>query len=213
MKSILILGLGRFGISVAKTLYSLGNEVMVVDKNAELVNDIAENVTHAVVGDMSDENVLRSIGAQNFDMVFIGASEDIGVSMMTAMVLKEVGAKYIIAKAQSEMHGKILTKIGVDKIVRPEHDMGVKIAHSLVRGDFIDFIELSPDYSIAEINVPEDWLGKTILELDIRKKYGINILAVKKDGVINAEPGADYVFSPNSLVVVMGSNKKLSKLK
>ncbi len=213
MKSILILGLGRFGISVAKTLYSLGNEVMVVDKNADLVNDIAESVTHAVVGDMCDENVLRSIGAQNFDMVFVGASEDIGVSMMTAMVLKEIGAKYIIAKAQSEMHGKILVKIGVDKIVRPEHDMGVKIANSLMRGDFIDFIELSPEYSIAEINVPDNWIGKTILELEIRGKYGINILAVKKDGVINAEPGADYVFSPNSLIVVMGSNKKLSKLK
>ena len=191
MKSILVLGMGRFGSSVATTLYSLGNEVLVIDRNADIINELSDSVTHAIVGDICDENVLKSVGARNFDIVIIAASEDIGMSMMTAMTLKELGAGYIIAKAQNELHGKVLTKIGVDKVIRPEHDMGVKMAQAMERGDFIDFIELSPDYSIAELEVPSNWQGKTISELAIRAKYGINILAVKTGNEINAEPHAD----------------------
>lgn len=213
MKSVLVLGMGRFGSSVAVTLNSLGNEVLVIDRNADRINDLADSVTHAIVGDICDEGVLKSVGARNFDMIIIAASEDIGMSMMTAMTLKELGAGYIIAKAQNELHGKLLTKIGVDKVVRPEHDMGVKMAQAMERGDFIDFIELSPDYSIAELQVPANWWGKTISELAIRVKYGINILAVKTGDEINAEPHADFVFAEGNVMIVMGSNKKLAKLR
>lgn len=213
MKSFMILGLGRFGMTVAETLYNLGNEVLVMDKNAEVINDISERVTHAVVGDICDENTLKSIGARNFDVVVLASAGSMEVSIMATMILKEIGVKYLAVKAQNSIHAKILFKIGADKVFMPEHDMGVRFAHMLVRGDFLDFIELSPDYSIGELSVPENWHGKSMAELNVRANYGVNVLAVKNGNIINPEPAADYIFNKNDVAVVIGSNNKLAKLK
>lgn len=213
MKSFLVLGLGRFGVTVAKTLCSLGNEVLAVDKNAEIVNDIAEDVTHAIVGDMCDENVLRSFGVTNFDAVIVAVTENMEVSLMTTMILKELGARKIIVKSSGELHAKILTKIGADKVVMPESDMGIKMAQSLTQSGLIDFIELSSEYSIAEIAVPSSWYGRSLMEVNVRVRYGINVIAVKNGDAINAELSADYVFAAGDVVVAIGSNKKLDKIK
>ena len=213
MKSFLVLGLGRFGISVAKTLGKLGNEVLAIDKNADKVNDLAEDVTHAIVGDISDESVLKSIGVTNFDAVIVAASENMEVSLMTTMILKELGAKKIIVKSSGELQAKILTKIGADKVVMPEDDTGIKMAQSLTQNGLIDFIELSPEYSIAELAVPSSWCGKSIAQLNVRVRYGVNIIAVKKGDSINADLSADYVFASEDVVVAIGSNKKLDKIK
>lgn len=213
MKSFMILGLGRFGVAIAETLYNLGNEVLVMDKNAEVINEISERVTHAVIGDICDENTLRSIGARNFDVVVLASAGSMEVSIMATMVLKEIGVKYLAVKAHDSLHAKILLKIGADKVFMPEHDMGVRVAHTLVRGDFLDFIELSADYSIGELSVPEHWHGKTMAELNVRSGYGINVLAVKNGNTINPEPAADYVFKKGDVIAVVGSNKKLAKLK
>lgn len=213
MKSFLVLGLGRFGVTVAKTLCALGNEVLAVDKNAEIVNDIADDVTHAVVSDICDENVLRSFGVTNFDAVIVAASENMEVSLMATMMLKDLGARKIIVKSSGELHAKILTKIGADKVVMPECDMGVKMAQSLTQSGLIDFIELSSEYSIAELSVPSSWYGKTLAQLNVRARYGINVIAVKKGDAINAELLADYVFASGDIIVSIGTSKSIDKIK
>lgn len=212
MKSFMVLGLGRFGMSIAKNLYSLGNEVLAVDKNAETVNEISDSVTHAVIGDICDENTLKSLGARNFDVVILSTAGSMEVSIMATMILKDIGVKYLAVKAQNSLHSKILMKMGADKVLMPEFDMGVKLAQALSYGDFLDFIKLSPDYSIAELQAPEHWRSKTISELNVRARYGINILAVKNSDGINPAPSPDYAFNKDDIIVAMGSNAKLAKM-
>ena len=213
MKSFLVLGLGRFGETIAKTLCSLGNEVLVVDKNADIVNAAAEEVTHAIVGDICDENVLKSIGVTNFDTVIVAVSESMEVSIMATVILKELGAKHIVVKSSGGLHSKILEKVGADSIVMPEYDIGVKMAQSLTRGGLIDFIELSSEYNIAELKVPSSWYGKSLMDLKIRDNYGININAIKTGTSINAELTADYVFNEGDIMVAIGTKKNLDKIK
>ena len=213
MKSFLVLGMGRFGSALAEALYSGGNDVLVMDKNSEKINDMADHVTQAITGDICDENTLKSIGARNFDVVILAAASNMEVSTMATIILKELGVKYLVAKAQNAIHAKVLKKIGADKVLMPERDMGIRLAQTLVMGDFLDYIRLSSDYSIIELNVPESWCGKTIIEINIRVKYGVNILAIKNADGINPDPGANYRFKTDDVIVAIGPNKKISKLK
>lgn len=211
-KQFVIIGLGRFGASVAKTLYALGHDVLAIDSNEDLVQEISDSVTHAVQMDATDENALRTIGLRNFDVAVVTIGANIQASVMATLLVKEMGIKYIIAKGNSDLHAKVLYKIGADRVILPEKDMGVRVAHNLVSSSILDYIELSPDYSIIEIESPRDWYGKSMKELSLRSKYGINVMAIKRNNEVNISPDADDVINKDDIVVAIGSAEDLTKL-
>ncbi len=212
-KQFVVIGLGRFGSSVARTLYALGNDVLAIDISEAAVQEISDSVTHAVQADGTDENVLKSTGIRNFDVAVIGMGDDVQGSIMATLLVKELGVKYVVAKAQSEIHAKVLYKIGADRVVFPERDMGTRVAHNLASSNILDYIELSSDYSIAEIAAIPDWVGKSLRELNMRSKYGMNVMAIKRNGDINISPGADDVILKDDVIVVIGGNEELNEIK
>lgn len=211
-KQFVVIGLGRFGRSVAETLYELGNDVLVIDKNEEAVQDMANSVTHAVQMDATDENSLRTLGISNFDVAVVTVGSDIQASVMTTLLVKELGVKYIIAKGKSDLHAKVLYKIGADKVILPEKDMGVRVAHNLVSSNILDYIELSPDYSVIEIDTPAIWYNKSIRDLNLRSKFGINVMALKRNDEIDVSPQADAVIKQGDVLVAIGSTEDLNDL-
>lgn len=211
-KQYVIIGLGRFGSSVAKTLYSLGHDVLVIDRDEDLIQDIADSVTHAVQMDATDENAVKTLGIRNFDVAVVSIGSNIQASIMATLIVKELGVKYIIAKGNSDLHAKVLRKIGADKVILPEKDMGVRVAHNLVSASIVDYIELSHDYSIMEIKSLDEWSGKTLSELKLRSKYGINVMAIKHNDDIKVTPAADDVVSKGDIIVALGSADDLKKL-
>ena len=211
-KQFVIIGLGRFGSSVAKTLYALGHDVLAIDSNEDLVQEISDSVTHAVQMDATDENALRTLGLRNFDVAVVTIGANIQASVMATLLVKDMGIKYIIAKGNSDLHAKVLYKIGADRVILPEKDMGVRVAHNLVSSSILDYIELSPDYSIIEIESPKEWYGKSMKELSLRSKYGINVMAIKRNNEVNISPDADDVINKDDIVVAIGSADDLTKL-
>ncbi|WP_283718681.1 potassium channel family protein [Clostridium perfringens] len=211
-KQFVIIGLGRFGASVAKTLYALGHDVLAIDSNEDLVQEISDSVTHAVQMDATDENALRTLGLRNFDVAVVTIGANIQASVMATLLVKDMGIKYIIAKGNSDLHAKVLYKIGADRVILPEKDMGVRVAHNLVSSSILDYIELSPDYSIIEIESPKEWYGKSMKELSLRSKYGINVMAIKRNNEVNISPDADDVINKDDIVVAIGSAEDLTKL-
>jgi len=212
MKQFAIIGMGRFGTSLAQTLYSLGNDVLAIDINEEKIAAVSDYVTHAVAGDATDEQTLTSLGINNLDVAVVTIGGDIQASILVCLLCIELGIKRVIAKAQSELHARVLRKIGVDKIVFPERDMGMRLARNLVSSSVLEFIELSPDHSLVEITVPEKWENTSIMDLDIRAKYGINIMAIKHEGIINVSPKAQDVLEKGDTIVVIGSNEDIRKI-
>ncbi|WP_291653629.1 TrkA family potassium uptake protein [Clostridium sp.] len=211
-KQFVIIGLGRFGSSIAKTLYSLGNDVLAIDKDEDIVQEIADSVTHAVQLDATDENALRALGIRNFDVAVVTIGDNIQSSIMATLLVKELGVKYIIAKGHSDLHAKVLYKIGADRVVLPEKDMGVRVAHNLVSANILDYIELSEDYSVMEIQVLNEWSGKTLNELRLRSKYGINVMAIKRGDEVNLSPSAEDIIEDNDVIVAIGSADDLNRL-
>ena len=211
-KQFVIIGLGRFGSSVAKTLYALGHDVLAIDSNEDLVQEISDSVTHAVQMDATDENALRTLGLRNFDVAVVTIGANIQASVMATLLVKDMGIKYIIAKGNSDLHAKVLYKIGADRVILPEKDMGVRVAHNLVSSSILDYIELSPDYSIIEIESPKEWYGKSMKELSLRSEYGINVMAIKRNNEVNISPDADDVINKDDIVVAIGSAEDLTKL-
>jgi len=212
MKQFVVLGLGRFGSAVATTLVELGHEVLGVDNDEERVNDLKDKITQAVQADITEERVLKELGVKNFDAAIVSIATDLEASILVTMMLKEMGLKYIIAKAQSALHGKVLEKIGVDKIVFPERDMGIRIARSLIIPNIKDYIELEPDYSVIEIEALPEFADKTLSELDLRNKYGINVLAIKRDNSFNVSPQAKDIIKKDDFLIVIGETKKITEL-
>lgn len=211
-KQFVVIGLGRFGSSIAKTLYSLGNDVLAIDPDEETIQGIADNVTHAVQADGTDEHSLRALGIGNFDVAVVTIGSSVQASIMTALLVKDLGAKKILAKAHSELHAKVLKKIGVDRVIFPERDMGVRVAHNLVATNILDYIELSPDYSIAEIVSAAEWEGKSLQELNMRTKYGINVMALKRNNEINISPTAEDIIQAGDIIVAIGGVDELNEL-
>lgn len=209
-QSFAVLGLGSFGQSVAKTLYALGHEVLAIDGNEEVVQTISDNVTHAIEGDCRDENVLRAVGIRNFDVVVVAIGQDLEASILITTMLKELGVSYVVAKAHSLMHSRILKKVGADKVVFPELDMGVRVANTLSNVNVVDQLSLSDGYSIVEINCPESWVGKSMIELDIRARYGINVLAVRAGDDIDVSPDPHRIFSKEDVVIVIGADDDMN---
>ncbi|KXZ39337.1 trk system potassium uptake protein TrkA [Alkalithermobacter thermoalcaliphilus JW-YL-7 = DSM 7308] len=212
MKQFVVIGCGRFGSSVATTLYGYGNDVLAIDKSEEKVQNISNFVTHAVQADVTDENALKSLGIRNFDVAVIGIGTDIQSSIMATLIVKELGVKYVLCKAQNELQAKVLYKIGADKVVFPERDMGVRVAHNLVSKNVIDYIELDLEYSIVEIACPQTWIGKSIKELNLRASYGINVMAIKQGANINISPAAEDTLQENDILIVIGKNQDINKI-
>lgn len=213
MKTFVVIGLGRFGSAVATELSSLGHEVLAVDEREDHVQRVAEKVTHAVTGDARDPSVLRALGVRNYDCAVVAVGDDIGNSALITLNLKEIGVKRVICKAQSHVHRKVLEKIGADLVIFPEQEMAIRLARSLANGDILNFIELSDEFSIVERLVPEDWVGKSILELDIRAKWRVTVIAVRRGERMTISPGRDYVFqAQDDCMVILGSNADIDRL-
>lgn len=212
LKSFVVIGCGRFGSSVARTLHDLGNEVMVIDISEDAIREISEETTYAVQADAMDETVLRDLGLRNFDVAVISIGSDIEASIMATLVVKELGIKRVIAKAQSELHRKVLDKIGADKVIFPERDMGVRVAHNLTSTNILDFIELSPDYSIIEITAIEEWENKTLGQLRLSTKYGLNVMAIKRGNKITVSPSGEILIEKDDVLVVIGSMSDIKRI-
>ncbi|QQZ08099.1 potassium channel family protein [Heyndrickxia vini] len=210
-KEFVVIGLGRFGGSICKELADQGMEVMAIDQDEDRVNEFASIATHAVIADTTDETVLKNLGIRNFDHVIVAIGADIQASILTTLMLKEIGVKNVTVKAQNDYHAKVLDKIGADHVVHPERDMGRRIAHHIVSNNVLDYIELSNEYSIAEI-VANEWLvGNTIVDLNIRAKYGLNIVAIKRSGTMIISPQAYDTIEPNDVLIIIGADTDIHR--
>ena len=203
----IVLGLGRFGMSVAKTLAENGCEVLAVDNNPETVQNALEFVTHAVKADVTDEIALKSLGIGNFDVAVIAIGSSLEASIMSTLIAKEAGVKYVVTKATDARSKKVLKKIGADRVIFPEREMGVRVANSLLYGNFFEFIELSDEFGIAEVPPIKEWIGKTIAGCEVRARYGLNIVAIKHNEKVDVTPSATYVFKEDDIVIVLGENR------
>ena len=209
MKTYLVIGLGRFGSALARQLCALGAEVLAMDVRSDLVQQIANDVTHAVVGDAQDKEVLRALGARNFDCAIIAIGDDLAASVLVTMNLKELEVPYIVCKAHDETHRKVLEKLGVDRVVIPEREHAQRLGRSLHSHNVLDYIELSEAYGILEVPAPKSWIGKTLKELNVRAKLGVNIIAVENGKKTNVSPAADYAIQPGDILVVLGESYAL----
>lgn len=210
-KSFAVIGLGRFGGSICRTLTDEGMEVLAIDVNEERVNEFSMIASHAVVGDSTDETVLKSLGIRNFDHVIVAIGDDIQSSILTTLILKELGVSRVTAKAQNDYHEKVLRKIGADHVVHPERDMGRRIAHNMTSSNVVDYLELSDEHSIVEIVANGKIGGHTIMDLDIRKKYGLNIVAIKRGEDIIVSPQAGEMINVNDVLIVIGTDNDIDR--
>ena len=211
-KQYLVIGCGRFGSSVAKKMCQLGNEVMVIDKDEDSIENIAEQVTHTAIVDVTEERDLKSIGLGNFDVVIVAISSDIRASIMATVMAKEMGVPKVVCKAKDELQAKVLYKIGADKVVFPERDMGIRLAYNLASENILDQINLDPEYSIMEIVTPQNWVGKTIIELNLRAKYDITVLAVKTQSGLKVMPSPNYKMQEKNILIIIGNTDKISDI-
>lgn len=211
-KQYIVIGCGRFGSAVAKKMCQLGNEVMVIDKDEDSIENIAQQVTHTAIIDVTEERDLKSIGLGNFDVVIVAISSDIRASIMATIMAKEMGVPKIVCKAKDELQAKVLYKIGADKVVFPERDMGIRLAYNLASENILDQINLDPEYSIMEIVTPQNWIGKTIIELNLRVKYEITILAVKTQSGLKVMPSPNYKMQEKNILIIIGNTEKISDI-
>ncbi|WP_336776848.1 potassium channel family protein [Paenibacillus sp. MMO-58] len=211
-KQFAVIGMGRFGSSIASSLTEMGFEVLAIDSSEDKIQDAINKVTHAVSADSTDEEALRSLGIRNFDVVVVAIGEDIQASILTTLILKDLGVKMIVVKAQNDLHGKVLTKIGADKVVFPERDMGLRVAHHLISPNILEYIEISEDHSIIDLKAPEAMIGKSLKQLDIRAKFKCNVMAIKTNGQMNIAPYPDDLIRPDDVLVIVGRNADLSNL-
>jgi trk system potassium uptake protein TrkA len=210
-KEFAVIGLGRFGGSVCRTLSEQGMEVLAIDVNEDKVNEYASIASQAVVADSTDENVLKSLGIRNFDHVIVAIGDNIQASILTTLILKELGVEKITVKATNDYHEKVLKKIGADHIVHPERDMGERIANNMISNNVLDYLELSDRHSIVEIVANERLHGHSLLELDIRAKYGINIVAIKRNNDIIVSPLASEVIYEGDILIVIGADQDIDR--
>lgn len=212
-KDFVVFGLGKFGSSVAQTLAANGCDVLAIDKSEERIQDVSEFVTHAVQADVTDADALNALGIRNFEVAVVAISNDMQSSIMATILAKEMGVGYVVAKAQNDIHKRVLEKVGADRVIFPEREIGVRIANNLTSDSFVDFIELSDDFSIVELEVKERWKGKTLREIDMRKAYGLNVVGMRQGAIMTITPGPDKLLEFGEILIVIGSNKNLMKLR
>lgn len=208
-KEFVVIGLGRFGGSIVRELVEQGADVMAIDKFSDRVDEFASIATQAIVADTTDESVLKSLGIRNFEHVIVAIGEDIQSSILTTLMLKEIGVNKITVKAQNDYHEKVLRKIGADQVVHPERDMGIRIANNMISNNVLDYLELSDEHSIMEIIANELLAGSTLIDLDIRARYGINIVAIKRGNEILVSPQATEEIQVNDILIVIGADSDI----
>jgi len=211
MKSILLIGLGRFGATMAMKLHELKHEVMAIDISEERINAILPYVTSAQIGDCTNEQYMSSLGVRNFDLCVVAIGDNFQSSLETTALLKDLGAKFVLSRANRDIHAKFLLRNGADQVVYPEKEMAIRSAVRYSSDNIFDYIELTPDHSIYEVPVPSSWVDKSIVQINVRNKYHISILAVKLGQELSSLPGADYVFLGTETLVIMGSNTDIKK--
>lgn len=208
-KSFAILGLGRFGISVARSLAATGAEVLAVDQDEHLVQAVAGEVTHAVQADLTDEVALAQLGLRNFDVVVVAIGVNLQASILTTLFLKEAGVPYVVAKAANEQHARVLEKVGADRVVSPEREAGERLANALTTANLVDYITFAPGYSIVEIVSPPESHGRSLKELNWGAKLGVNVVAIRRGDTVKPAPGALDVIQPGDILIATGPDKAL----
>lgn len=210
-KQYAVLGLGSFGESVALTLENMGCDVLVMDDSYEKIQEISDKVSYAMKADVADPEALQSLGGRNLDGVVIAVSENLEAGIMATMLCKEMGIPLVVAKAKNSLQGAILERVGADRIVYPEIEMGSRVAKSLVSREFMDWIELSKDYSMVEIAVPDKWAGRSLVEVSARERLGINVVGIIVDGKIDVTPDPQKPLPEGGILIVIGTNEILEK--
>jgi trk system potassium uptake protein TrkA len=223
MRQFAVIGLGRFGASVARALARKGYDVLAVDVNEELTQAISDEVTQAICLDATDEKALRAVGIENVDVAVVGVGTNLEASILATLNLKEIGIKEIVCKAVNEDHKKVLEKIGATRVVQPEREMGTRVANSLVSTSVIEHIELSNESSIVELIAPKEFIGKNLREIDVRAKFGVNVIALKRripsaskqgeEEIVNVSPKAEDIIKKGDILIVLGSNEYIDQLK
>ena len=209
MKSVLLIGMGKFGQTLGERLLNMGDEVMIVDKNEDIVNTLAPKYTNALIANSMNENNLRTMDIPSFDVCVVAIGDDFQSSLEITSILKDLGARYVVSKATTEIQRKFLLRNGADEVVYPDHDIAEKLAVKLNSAKVFDYIELDAEYSIFEIAVPTEWYRKKIVDVNPRRKYGINILTIKKGRKIVTSPDAEYVFDDGDHMVIFGNTEKI----
>lgn len=210
-KEYAVIGLGRFGGSICKELSREGMEVLAMDLDEDKVNEYKDIASHAVIADSTDENVLKELGIRNIDHVIVAIGDNQQASILTTLMLKELGIKKITVKAQNDYHEKVLNKIGADQVVHPERDMGKRIAHNIISNNVLDYLELSDDHSVVEVKAGKKMIGKTLVDLDIRARYGCNVVGIKRNKEINVSPLASEVILEEDVLIIIGEDKDISR--
>ena len=212
MKSILIIGMGRFGAHLCMDLSKLDNEIMIVDREEETLEDLLPYVTSAKIGDCTNEKVMKSLGVGNFDLCFVCIGSNFQSSLEITSLLKEFGASYVVSKANRDIHAKFLLRNGADEVIYPDRDIAEKVAVRFSANQVFDYVELGSGYSIYEIAPLQEWIGKSVREINVRVKYNINIIGIKGDSGISLTPGADYIFQNGEHLMIIGSQKDIAKI-
>lgn len=210
-KQFVVLGLGRFGLSVAKALSDNGYDVLAAGNDPEAVQIASGFVTHAVCIDVTDDLSMKALGIGNFDVAIVSIGNHLEASVMATLQAKEMGIPYVVAKAQNDAHKQILQKIGADRVIFPEREMGIRLANSLMYGNFFEFMELSSEFGIAEFEPPKSWIGKTLAQLEIRGRYDLNVVAIRHNGKTEASPRADRAIHEKDILIVMGENRAIQR--
>ena len=211
MKSILLIGLNNFGVYMAKQLRELGHQVMAVDKREDRIDAVLPFVTDAQIGDSTSEPFLRSLGINNYDVCLVAIGNDFQGSLETASLLKELGAKLVVARADREVQAKFLLRNGADEVINPEKQIAEWAAIRYASNHILDYIKLDDDHAIFEVTVPRDWVGKSVAEIDIRKRFGINIMAVKENGKMNLTVTPDTMLTENRTMLVLGERRAIQR--
>ena len=210
-KQILVIGAGRFGSALATTLYGLGHEVVVIDSDEDVIEDIMNGVTHAMIADATDEDVLRKIGCGNFDTVVVAIGDDLEANILATVAAKSVGTKYVISKAKNRVAAKVLIRVGADKVVQPEHDMGIKLAEQINSPSLLDAFDLGNNHEVVEIEAPPKLSG-LLADLKLPSRFGVQVLTINREDQITVTPQSDFVIQPGDKVLLLGENKSIKKL-
>lgn len=212
-REFVIFGVGEFGTNVAKTLANSGATVMVVDKDEKQLEKIANSVTHSICADATDPEAMKQLGIRNYDGAVVGIGHNLETSVLITMQLKEMDVPFIMVKASTDIEGRILSKVGADKVIFPDREMGIRIGNEIMNGNYFEAIELSEEYSIVDMTVPDSWAGKTLQEVNIRSRYGVNVIGIRGREETNINPHADYKLTGEDVLIVLGHNSDIQKLR
>lgn len=210
-KEFAVIGLGRFGKTVATSLASSGAQVLVLDQDENALQEVSDAVTHTIRGEATSASTINQLGLGNYDAAVIAMSSNLESNVMATILVKEAGVPFIVVKAKTELEGRVLKKVGADKVIYPEKETGMRLANNLMHDNYFEAVELSEEYSIVDVDIPQDWIGKSLKTLNIRAKYGVNVIGVKGSSELNINPAPDDVLKEDDVLIMLGRNNLLNK--